>query len=186
MNIKDNPIEMITESGLRTGTDEYAFDVLVFATGFDAMTGALTKIDIQGRDSQTIQAAWAEGPKTYLGLAVKGFPNLFTVTGPGSPSVLTNMLPSIEHHVEWISDCIVWVNQKGLTTIDATEEAQERWVEHVNEVGDTSLYPNCNSWYLGSNIPGKPRVFMPYLGFPPYAEKCKAVADNNYEGFSVA
>jgi len=186
VNIKDNPIEMITESGLRTGTDEYAFDVLVFATGFDAMTGALTKIDIQGRDSQTIQAAWAEGPKTYLGLAVKGFPNLFTVTGPGSPSVLTNMLPSIEHHVEWISDCMVWVNQKGLTTIDATEEAQERWVEHVNEVGDTSLYPNCNSWYLGSNIPGKPRVFMPYLGFPPYAEKCKAVADNNYEGFSVA
>ena len=186
VNIKDNPIQTITESGLRTGTDEYAFDVIVFATGFDAMTGALTKIDIRGRESQTIQAAWAEGPKTYLGLAINGFPNLFTVTGPGSPSVLTNMLPSIEHHVEWISDCMVWVNQKGLTTIDATDEAQERWVEHVNEVGDTSLYPNCNSWYLGSNIPGKPRVFMPYLGFPPYAEKCKAVADNNYEGFALA
>lgn len=186
VDIKDTPIQAITEHGLTTGDREYEFDAIVFATGFDAMTGAISKIDIRGQEGQSIQQAWAEGPKTYLGLAVSGFPNLFTVTGPGSPSVLTNMLPSIEHHVEWISDCIAYVNQKGLSSINASADAQEQWVEHVNEVGHASLYPNCNSWYLGANIPGKPRVFMPYLGFPPYAEKCKAVADNNYDGFVLA
>ena len=186
VNIKNNPIEEITATGLRTGSDTYEFDAIVFATGFDAMTGAISKIDIRGEDGQTIQQAWQEGPKTYLGLAVAGFPNLFTVTGPGSPSVLSNMVPAIEHHVEWISDCIAYVNQAGRETINAHPDAQEQWVEHVNEVGNSSLYPNCNSWYLGANVPGKPRVFMPYLGFPPYAEKCRTVADNNYEGFVLA
>jgi len=186
VDIKASPIRSITERGLSTSAADYELDAIVFATGFDAMTGAISRIDIRGRNGRRIQEAWSEGPKTYLGLTVAGFPNLFTVTGPGSPSVLTNMLPSIEHHVEWISDCIDYVNQEGLQTIDATTEAQEQWVEHVNEVGDTSLYPRCNSWYLGSNIPGKPRVFMPYLGFPPYAEKCRSVAENSYEGFVLA
>ncbi len=150
------------------------------------MTGALMKMDICGVGGRSLQDAWGEGPKTYLGLAVSGFPNLFTVTGPGSPSVLTNMLPTIEHHIDWIADCVAYVEQKGLTRIDAKPEAQDAWVAHVNEVGDSSLYPRCNSWYLGANIPGKPRVFMPYLGFPPYAEKCREVADSGYDGFELS
>jgi cation diffusion facilitator CzcD-associated flavoprotein CzcO len=185
VDIHADPIEAITATGLRTGSREYEFDILVFATGFDAMTGSITKVDIQGAKGELLRDSWAEGPKTYLGLAVAGFPNLFTITGPGSPSVLTNMLPSIEHHVDWIADCIAHVNQQGAASICATEEAQAAWVAHVNEVGDTSLYPGCNSWYLGANIPGKPRVFMPYLGFPPYAEKCQEVVDKGYEGFSI-
>ena len=185
VDVSENPVESITATGLRTEQASYEFDVIVFATGFDAMTGALMKIDIRGVGGLPLQDAWAEGPKTYLGLAISGFPNLFTVTGPGSPSVLTNMLPSIEHHVDWIADCIAYVDQNGLAQINAKLEAQEAWVEHVNEVGDESLYPRCNSWYLGSNIPGKPRVFMPYLGFPPYAEKCREVADSGYEGFAL-
>jgi cyclohexanone monooxygenase len=185
VDVRNDPIESITPLGLNTASREYEFDALVFATGFDAMTGALTKIDIRGLAGRTLQDAWTEGPKTYLGLAIAGFPNLFTVTGPGSPSVLTNMLPSIEHHVDWITDCITYVDQKGVARIDATPEAQDAWVVHVNEVGDASLFPNCNSWYLGANIPGKPRVFMPYLGFPPYAEKCREVADNGYVGFML-
>ena len=186
VNVRENPIETITPSGLNTSAEAYEFDTIVFATGFDAMTGALMKIDIRGCAGRPLQDAWSEGPKTYLGLAVSGFPNLFTVTGPGSPSVLTNMLPSIEHHVNWIADCIAFVDQKGHGHINAQPAAQEAWVEHVNEVGNSSLYPNCNSWYLGANIPGKPRVFMPYLGFPPYAEKCQRVAENDYEGFEFA
>ena len=185
VDVGNDPIVAITERGLKTSSADYEFDVIVFATGFDAMTGALTRIDIRGKSGLSLPDAWAEGPKTYLGLAVSGFPNLFTVTGPGSPSVLTNMLPSIEHHVEWIADCISYVDQKGLATIEATPAAQEAWVAHVNDVGDSSLYPRCNSWYLGANIPGKPRVFMPYLGFPPYAEKCRDVADSGYDGFDM-
>jgi len=185
VDVRKSPIETITPTGLKTSDASYEFDVIVFATGFDAMTGALMKIDIRGCAGQPLQEAWAEGPKTYLGLAIAGFPNLFTITGPGSPSVLTNMLPSIEHHVDWIADCIAYVDQKGVARITADASAQEAWVEHVNEVGNSSLYPNCNSWYLGANIPGKPRVFMPYLGFPPYAEKCREVADNGYEGFEL-
>ncbi len=185
VDVNRTPIETITPAGLRTSEATYEFDAIVFATGFDAMTGALMKIDIRGSAAQSLQDAWAEGPKTYLGLAISGFPNLFTITGPGSPSVLTNMLPSIEHHVNWIAECITFVDQRGLARINAKANAQADWVEHVNEVGNTSLYPNCNSWYLGANIPGKPRVFMPYLGFPPYAEKCKHVADNDYEGFEL-
>ncbi len=185
VDVSDDPIKTITRVGLNTATREYAFDTLVFATGFDAMTGALAKVDIRGLAARTLQNAWKEGPKTYLGLAVAGFPNLFIVTGPGSPSVLTNMLPSIEHHVDWIADCIAYVDRKGVARIDATPEAQDAWVAHVNEVGDSSLYPTCNSWYLGANIPGKPRVFMPYLGFPPYAEKCREVADSGYDGFTL-
>ena len=185
VDAKTHPVQRLTVDGLGTDVAQYAFDAIVFATGFDAMTGAMTKVDIRGEGGVRLNQAWAEGPKTYLGLSVAGFPNLFTVTGPGSPSVLTNMLPSIEHHVNWIADCIEYVNDHGLASIAATPSAQEQWVAHVNEVGDTSLYPNCNSWYLGANIPGKPRVFMPYLGFPPYAEKCQEVVDKGYEGFAL-
>ena len=185
VDVNEEPIERLTRSGVQTSKAEYPFDAIVFATGFDAMTGALLNVDIRGRDGQTLQQAWAEGPKTYLGLGTAGFPNLFIVTGPGSPSVLTNMLPSIEHHVEWISDCIEYLRTRGLQAIEAQPQAQEAWVEHVNEVGESSVYPRCNSWYLGANVPGKPRVFMPYLGFPPYAEKCAAVAANDYEGFAL-
>ena len=184
VDVNVDPIDTITADGLRTRDRGFEFDAIVFATGFDAMTGAMTKVDIRGRDGQSIQNAWAEGPKTYLGLAVHGFPNLFMITGPGSPSVLTNMLPSIEHHVDWIADCIEWVRDQSVSAIEADAEAQASWVEHVNAVGDTSVYPRCNSWYLGANVPGKPRVFMPYLGFPPYAQKCKEVVDAGYAGFT--
>ena len=185
IDVNEQPIQRMTPGGIQTTEREYEFDAVVFATGFDAMTGALMNIDIVGRDATPLREAWAEGPKTYLGLGTVGFPNLFIVTGPGSPSVLTNMLPSIEHHVEWISDCIEYVNANHYRAIEAQPQAQQDWVAHVNEVGDASVYPRCNSWYLGSNVPGKPRVFMPYLGFPPYAEKCAAVAANGYTGFSL-
>ena len=178
-------IEEITESGLRTADKEYNFDVLVFATGFDAMTGALLKVKICGRDGQTLQDKWCEGPKTYLGLTTSGFPNLFTITGPGSPSVLTNMLPSIEQHVEFIADCIEHMRDVQAATIEPSTAAEEDWGAHVNEVANESLYPNCNSWYLGANVPGKPRVFMPYLGFPAYVEKCQQVVAEDYQGFEL-
>jgi cyclohexanone monooxygenase len=184
VDVNADPILGITPTGVRTASGEQAFDAIVFATGFDAMTGSITKIDIKGCGGLSIQDAWREGPKTYLGLAVHGFPNLFMITGPGSPSVLTNMLPSIEHHVDWIADCIDWSDRNAVAAIEADAGVQEDWVRHVNEVGETSVYPRCNSWYLGANVPGKPRVFMPYLGFPPYAEKCQQVVEAGYEGFS--
>ena len=160
-------------------------DAIVFATGFDAMTGALLRIDIKGRDGQTLRDAWEAGPRTYLGLGIAGFPNLFIITGPGSPSVLTNMLVSIQHHVEWIADCIAHMRERGLQRIEATLDAQDQWVDYVNMVADFTLFPSCNSWYLGANVPGKARVFMPLLGFPPYVERCTEVAEKGYEGFAL-
>jgi cyclohexanone monooxygenase len=186
VDISDAPIDEITPSGLTVGPDVYAVDAIVFATGFDAMTGALLKVDIRGNDGQTLAESWAEGPRTYLGLMTVGFPNMFTITGPGSPSVLTNMLPSIEQHVEWVSDCIGFLEANGNTEIEATLAAQDAWVDRVNAIADATLYPGCNSWYLGANIPGKPRVFMPHIGFPDYVAKCDEVAANNYEGFAVS
>ncbi len=182
----EGAIEALTPTGLRAGGVDYELDSIVFATGFDAMTGALLAIDIRGRDGRSLSDAWAEGPRTYLGLGTVGFPNLFTITGPGSPSVLTNMIPSIEQHVEWIGDCIDHLRREGFATIEATPEAQEAWVDHVNMVASVTLYPSCNSWYLGANVPGKPRVFMPLPGFPPYVDKCDDVAANGYEGFALA
>jgi cyclohexanone monooxygenase len=161
-------------------------DDLVFATGFDAMTGALLNIDIRGREGGRLQDAWAEGPRTYLGLTVAGFPNLFMITGPGSPSVLSNMIVSIEQHVDWIADCLVYLRDRGLATIEATAPAQETWVRHVNEVGHMTLYPRAPSWYMGANIPGKPRIFMPYIGgVGVYRQKCDEVAAKGYEGFAL-
>jgi cyclohexanone monooxygenase len=183
VEVSSSPIEEITEHGLTVQGKEYELDAIVFATGFDAMTGSLMKIDIRGKGGQSLKEAWAEGPRTYLGVATVGFPNLFTITGPGSPSVLTNMLPSIEQHVEWIADCILYVRDRGFACIEPTLAAQNVWVDHVNEVAGATLYSTCNSWYLGANIPGKPRVFMPYIGFPPYVQKCDDVAAKGYEGF---
>ncbi len=186
VDVNRSPIEEITARGIRTRDAHYALDCIVFATGFDAMTGALLRIDIRGRGGRTLAQKWAEGPRTYLGLATAGFPNLFTITGPGSPSVLSNMLPSIEQHVGWIADCIDYLRGRNLDAIEATSEAEDVWVAHVNEVADGTLYPSCNSWYLGANVPGKPRVFMPYLGVPPYVEKCNDVASKGYEGFVLS
>ena len=177
------PIEALTPKGVRTGDGEIEVDSIVFATGFDAMTGALSRIDIRGRGSLPLTEAWAEGPRAYLGLMTAGFPNLFLLTGPGSPSVLTNMVMSIEQHVDFIADCIERLTGDGLDVIEAARPAQDAWIEQVNAIADSTLYPRCNSWYLGANVAGKPRVFMPYLGFPGYVAKCREVVERGYEGF---
>ncbi len=182
VDVSETPVE-ITPKGVRVGGDEYDLDCIVFATGFDAMTGALLAIDIRGRGGVSLREAWADGPHTYLGLGMVGFPNLFSISGPGSPSVLTNMVVSIEQHVNWIADCIDYMRERGLRRIEATQDAQDAWVEFVNVVADFTLYPRCNSWYLGANVPGKPRVFMPLIGFPTYVEKCEQVVADGYEGF---
>jgi hypothetical protein len=159
----------------------------VLATGFDAMTGALLKVDIRGRDGVALKDKWNEGPKTYLGLTVVGFPNLFTITGPGSPSVLTNMLPSIEQHVDWIADCLEALRTRGMKVIEPVEQAEKFWAGEVGGAANITLRSTCSSWYVGANIPGKPRVFMPYIGgLPAYIERCEAVVAKGYEGFSLA
>ncbi|MFP6756967.1 MAG: NAD(P)/FAD-dependent oxidoreductase [Alphaproteobacteria bacterium] len=187
VDVRDTPIEALTPSGIRVGDQEYAFDSIVFATGFDAMTGALLKIDIRGREGRKLKDKWHGGPRTYLGLGVEGFPNLFTITGPGSPSVLANMIVAIEQHVDWIVDCLRHLRDNGLACIEATREAEDAWVAHVNEVADGNLRSTCSSWYVGANIPGKPRLFMPYIGgFPVYAEKCQVVAAKGYDGFALS
>jgi len=186
VDLTKTPIEEITPDGLRTTRQDYRLDSIVFAIGFDAMTGALLAIDIRGRDGRTLRDKWAEGPKTYLGVSVAGFPNLFMITGPGSPSVLSNMIVSIEQHADWIADCIDHLRANHLATIEATPEAESEWVQHVNDVGHATLYPQANSWYMGANIPGKPRKFMPYIGgVGVYREKCDAVAAKGYEGFTL-
>lgn len=185
VDVSATPIERVTATGITVGDEHVELDVIVLATGFDAMTGALDRIDVRGRDGVALKEAWADGPKTYLGLQVHGFPNLFTVTGPGSPSVLTNMIVSIEHHVDWISDTLVELDQRGAATIEADGDAQEGWVEYVNAVAGLTLFPTCGSWYLGANVPGKPRVFMPLPGFPLYAEQVADVVRDGYRGFTL-
>jgi cyclohexanone monooxygenase len=186
VDIRRDPIVAITEEGLETGAGAYGLDAIVYAIGFDAMTGALRAIDVRGRDGERLKDKWAEGPKSYLGIAIAGFPNLFLVTGPGSPSVLTNMMVSIEQHVDWITDCIADTTRRGGASIEATLEAERDWVEHVRAVADATLFRKASSWYIGANIPGKPRVVLPYLGgFPAYRRKCEAVAAAGYEGFLV-
>jgi cyclohexanone monooxygenase len=187
VDIKSNPIEAITERAVRAGGKDYEVDAIVLATGFDAMTGSVAKIDISGRGGQTLNQKWAEGPKTYLGLMSAGFPNLFIITGPGSPSVLSNMIVSIEQHVDWIADCLSYMRAHGLDTMEAVKEAEDKWVAHVNDVAYTTLFPQANSWYMGANIPGKPRIFMPYIGgVGPYRQICNDVAAKGYEGFAMA
>ena len=186
VDVTEEPIEAVVAEGVRTTADTYPADCLVLATGFDAMTGAVTRIDLRGRKGQTLKDKWQAGPRAYLGLATAGFPNLFLVTGPGSPSVLSNMLPSIEQHVEWISDCIAYLEKHQYRAIEAEVAAEDAWLTHVNEVADLSIYPRCNSWYLGSNVEGKRRAFMPYLGVPPYLQKCAEVVARDYEGFALS
>ncbi len=189
VDVRANPIERITPEGirLRDGT-EHPLDIIVFATGFDAMTGPLVNIDIRGRGGLRLKEAWEAGPRTYLGLQVAGFPNLFTITGPGSPSVLCNMPVAIEQHVEWITGCIAHMRERGLERIEAEPCAVDKWVEHVNEAAGATLLPQASSsWYLGANVPGKPRVFMPYAGgMARYRGICDDVAAKGYEGFALS
>ena len=187
VDISDAPIEEITRTGLRSGGRDYALDTIVFAIGFDAMTGPLLRIDIRGRDGQALKEKWADGPRTYLGLAIAGFPNLFTVTGPTSPSVLTSMIPTIEQHVDWIADCIANARACERPLIEATRQAEDGWMAHHEEVAARTLFPSCNSWYVGANVPGKPRTVTPYTGgFSAYVEQCDAVVAKSYEGFSLS
>ncbi|HEX7036273.1 MAG TPA: NAD(P)/FAD-dependent oxidoreductase [Pseudomonadales bacterium] len=187
VDVRRDPIERVTETGLRTASREHPLDMLILATGFDAMTGALLNIDIRGSQGRRLADKWAHGPVTYLGLGLSGFPNLFTITGPGSPSVLSNMLISIEQHVDWITDCLRHMVDHGHRRVDVDPEAEAGWVEHVNEVANATLFPRAGSWYMGANVPGKPRVFMPYAaGVGPYREICDRVAAAGYEGFRFA
>jgi cation diffusion facilitator CzcD-associated flavoprotein CzcO len=186
VDLSKAPIEAMTENGLRQGGTEYEFDAIVFATGFDAMTGTLTRIDIKGRDGEILADKWEAGPRTYLGLMTAGFPNMFLITGPGSPSVLSNMIVSIEQHVDWVSDCIAYMDARQLDSIEADRTAEDEWVQHVNEVAYKTLYPSANSWYMGANIPGKPRVFMPYIGgVGTYRQTCDEIAGARYRGFRL-
>jgi cyclohexanone monooxygenase len=186
VDLTASPIEEVTPAGVRTGDAEIELDALVMATGFDAMTGALTAIDIRGRGGVELAQRWADGPRSYLGLSIAGFPNLFTVTGPGSPSVLSNMRLSIEQHVVWITDCIRYLTGRGMASIEATEAAQESWVAHAAEVAEPTVFPRGASWYTGSNVPGKARVFMPYIGgVPAYREACEKVVADGYSGFQL-
>ena len=186
VDVRRAAIERIEPHGLRTTEESYELDTIVFAIGFDAMTGALMRIDIKGAGGAPLREAWEDGPHSYLGLAVAGFPNLFMITGPGSPSVLTNMVMSIEQHVEWISELLRHAHANGVQRIEARIEAQEAWGEHVVEAADKTLLPLANSWWTGSNIPGKPRVFMPYVaGFAVYGQKLQEVVDRGYDGFDL-
>ena len=186
VDIKSNPIEEILPNGVRTGGKDYEVDALVLATGFDAMTGSVAKIDIRGRGGQTLNQKWAEGPRTYLGVMSAGFPNLFIITGPGSPSVLSNMIVSIEQHVDWIADCIGYMRERDLDSMEAKKDAEDSWVAHVNDVAQNTLYPQANSWYMGANIPGKPQIFMPYIGgVGVYRQICNNVAAKGYKGFAM-
>ena len=188
VDLRKGGIERITPTGIQTAQGDFECDALVYATGFDAMTGALLRLDIRGRGGIPLKAQWEAGPRTYLGLQVHGFPNLFTITGPGSPSVLSNMIVSIEQHVDWISDCVAHLDEKGFSTIEATVEAEEKWIAHVNEAAEGSMMTasSCNSWYLGANIPGKPRIFMPYIGgVAEYRRECDEIVARGYEGFRL-
>jgi len=184
VSVRKTPIERITANGVVVDGVEHAADVLVYATGFDAMTGPLNRIDIRGTDGRLLRDKWAEGPRTYLGLAVHGFPNLFVITGPGSPSVLTNMITSIEQHVDFIADYLRHLRDAGVAAVEPTREAEEAWVERVNAAADRTLYPRAASWYVGANVPGKPRVFMPFVGGAgAYRLICDEVAADGYRGF---
>jgi cyclohexanone monooxygenase len=185
VDISGAGIERITPHGLRAKGKEYELDCLVFATGFDAMTGSLNNINIRGRANQALKDKWAEGPRSYLGLSSAGFPNLFTITGPGSPSVLANMIPAIEQHVNWIGDCLQYMRERGLRTIEATVEAEEPWLIQVQTAANATLWNACDNWYQGANIPGKPRVFMPYVDWVGYVAICKDVVKNSYKGFAL-
>ena len=186
VDLRAEPIAGFSAKGIATKSSDYVFDAVVLATGFDAMTGAIDRIDLRGAGGRRIKDHWAEGPRTYLGLMVAGFPNMFAITGPGSPSVLTNMINSIEQHVEWIAGCLVSLKQRQQTSIEPSSEAEAAWCRHVAEAVTPTLLPQANSWYMGANVPGKPRMFMPYAGgLSTYSEICRQVAAKDYEGFVI-
>ena len=186
VDISQHPIDEITATGLRTGGKDYEFDAIVLATGFDAITGTLMRMDLRGRNGLRIQDKWQPGPLNCLGLMTEGFPNMFHVAGAGSTSAFTVVTVSIEHHINWIGDCITWLNAQGRRSIEPTLEAESAWVAHVNQVAAGTVMLSCNSWYLGANIPGKPRMFMPLVGYPAYAQKCAEVAQMGYPGFAFS
>jgi cyclohexanone monooxygenase len=187
VDVSQTPIERFTVKGLRVAGVEHKLDAVVSATGFAAMTGSFDRIHIVGRNGLTLVEKWRAGPRTYLGLASAGFPNLFMIAGPGSPSVLASMIQSIEQHVDWLSDCIDHMRDVGAITIEPTLADEDAWVEHVNDVAQVSLRSTCSSWYVGANIPGRPRVFMPYIGgFPVYVQKCNEVMENGFAGFVLS
>jgi cyclohexanone monooxygenase len=178
------PLQAVTSKGVRTSEGEIPLDILILATGFDAMTGPMLAMDIKGRGGRSLRDAWADGPRTYLGLMVTGFPNMFVITGPGSPSVLGNVIISIEQHVEWLDRLIAYMEDESIGTVEASPSAQDDWVAHVNMLADRTLFANANSWYTGANIPGKPRVFLPYVGgMGNYRRKCEEVVEAGYAGF---
>ena len=187
VDLKKTPIVEVTSTAVRTSDSSYELDAIVCATGYDALTGALLNIDIRGKGGVALSKKWEEGPRTYLGLMTSGFPNLFIITGAGSPAVLVNMIVGIEQHVEWICDCLQYLRDHGMGSIEATPAAENWWVEHVNQAANKTLFPLANSWFLGANIPGKPRVFMPYVAkIGVYRNECQAIADKGYEGFALA
>jgi cyclohexanone monooxygenase len=184
--VRASPIVEITASCVRTATGIYELDSLVLATGFDAMTGALLGIDIQGEGGVALKKKWAAGPRCYLGIMAAGFPNMFIITGPGSPSVLSNMVVSIEQHVNWTVDCILHLRRAGYQSIAPTPAAEDQWVAHADAVANMTLFPQANSWYVGANVPGKPRTFMPYVGgVGAYAGICDEVAAGGYASFEL-
>jgi cyclohexanone monooxygenase len=184
VDLRKTPIREIVAEGVATSDQTYEADDLVLATGFDALTGALDRIDIRGRGGQRLAEKWAAGPRTYLGLMVHGFPNLFTIAGPGSPSVLSNVIVSIEQHVEWIAGCLTHLNERGAAVIEPSLQAEDAWVDHVNEVAGRTLYPRTASWYMGANVPGKPRIFLPYVGgVDAYRRLCREIVEDGYRGF---
>ncbi|RJG00655.1 flavin-containing monooxygenase [Noviherbaspirillum sedimenti] len=186
VDLRKSPIEELTEAGLKTSNGDYELDAIVFATGFDAMTGALLKVNIIGRNGLKLADKWSAGPQNLLGITVSGFPNFFMITGPGSPSVFSNVVMSIEQHVDWMVDCLKYMREQGFAAIEASAEAESSWVQHVNDVANNTLLPQANSWYVGANIPGKPRVFMPYVGgVGQFRKKCDEVAENDYSGFAL-
>ncbi|MBW0101655.1 NAD(P)/FAD-dependent oxidoreductase [Pseudonocardia sp. KRD291] len=187
VDVRSTPIEAITENGVRVDGTDYEVDAIVYATGFDAMTGTLFRLNITGRDGVGLTEKWTDGPRTYMGLTTRGFPNLFMITGPQSPSVMSNMPVSIEQHVDWVTDCLRWMNERGLDRIEPTAEAEDGWVEHHTAVGNMTLLPQADSWWMGANIPGKQRSVYPYMGgVGVYRGLCDEVAAKGYEGFETA
>jgi len=190
VDLRKSPIREVMPTGIRTEHESYELDVIIYATGFDAMTGALSRIDVRGREAVSLGEFWAaQGPLSYLGLAVAGFPNLFTIQGPGSPSAATNFVTALEQHVDWISECIVHLRANGIRTIEALATAQQEWIDHTTAlVAPTVLvHPTCNSWYNGGNVPGKKRMYMGYVGgIPEYRRRCDEIATAGYTGFKLA
>ncbi|HEX6855113.1 MAG TPA: NAD(P)/FAD-dependent oxidoreductase [Streptosporangiaceae bacterium] len=186
VDLRQDPIEEIRAHGIRTRSGEHPLDVIIYATGFDALTGSIERLAVEGRDGERLEDAWAGGPRTYLGLMIPRFPNLFTITGPGSPGVVTNVPVAIEQHVEWIAGLLGYARKLGHENIEATPEAAAEWTAHVQAVAETTLYPTADSWYMGANIPGKPRVFLPYIGgLDVYRHRCDQIAAGGYPGIAL-